>query len=128
MAKTATTKKTTKATQPAGEGAARKSASIPTHQPGQRVRVTIKGLITRASARKTIERLFMKDRTHTDPLDIRSANFIPLPKRRGGCIWTKRPNKIHPPLTAGDAAVIKATPQAMRDLNSVSEFVEVGAA
>src|SRR5437667_11289233 len=88
MAKTATTKKTIKAKQPAAEPPA---ARQPAHQPGQTVRVTIKRLITRAAARKTIERLFLKDRIHTDPLDARSVNFIPLPKRRGGCIWTKRP-------------------------------------
>jgi len=97
-------------------------------KPGQTIRVEIKKLITRDAARKTIERLFLKDRTHSDPLDARSANFIPLPKRRGGCIWTKRPNKIHPPLNAGDAATIKATPQSLRDLSSVEAFVEVSAA
>src|SRR5215208_509471 len=77
MAKTTATKKTTtKAKTPASA-----RASAPAHQPGQTVRVTITRLINRAAARKTVERLFMKDRTHSDPLDIRSANFIPLPKR-----------------------------------------------
>ena len=121
MAKTTATRKTTtkaRAKAPAAH-------SAPAHQPGQTVRVTIKRLITRAAARKTIERLFIKDRKHTDPLDARSKNFIPLPKRRGGQIWTKRVNKVHPPLNSGDSATIKATPQAMRDLNSVKEFVEV---
>ncbi|HEV8606167.1 MAG TPA: hypothetical protein VGQ99_12415 [Tepidisphaeraceae bacterium] len=120
MAKTsASKKKTTHAKAPAATAA---------HQPGQPLRVTITKLITRAAARKTIERIFIKDRTHTDPLDARSVNFIPLPKRRGGQIWTKRPNKVHPPLNAGDSATIKATPQTLRDLNSVRDFVEVGAA
>jgi hypothetical protein len=103
-------------------------ASTPAHAPGATIKVTIKGLITRAAARKTIERIFIKDRAHTDPLDRRSRNFIPLPKRRGGQIWTKRVNKIHPPLNSGDTATIKATPQTLRDLASVNEFVEVGAA
>ena len=126
MAKTTAAKKTTtKAKTPAK---ARTQASAPAHQPGQTVRVTITKLINRAAARKTIERLFLKDRTHSDPLQRRSVNFIPLPKRRGGQIWTKRPNKVHPPLAAGDSATIKATPQHMRDLNSVKEFVEVGGA
>ena len=96
-------------------------------KPGQQVRVTIKKFINRDAARKTIERLFLKDKTHSSPLDARSANFIPLPKRRGGCIWTKRPNKIHPGLNSGDSATIKATPQALRDLRSVEDFVEVKA-
>jgi len=121
MAKTAATKKTTKA-----KAGAQSSATA--HQPGQTVRVTIKRLITRAGARKTIERLFLKDKTHSLPLEVRSANFIPLPKRRGGCIWTKRVNKVHPPLATGDSATIKATPQHLRDLKSVEEFVEVGGA
>jgi hypothetical protein len=124
MAKTTASKKTTtKAKTRASAG-----ASAPAHQPGQTVRVTITKLINRAAARKTVERLFMKDRTHSRPLEIRSKNFIPLPKRRGGQIWTKRVNKVHPPLATGDSATIKATPQAMRDLNSVKDFVEVGAA
>ena len=45
--------------------------------------------------------------------------------RRGGCIWTKRPNKVHPDLTAGCSATIAMTPQAIRDLKSVASFVEV---
>jgi hypothetical protein len=97
-------------------------------KPGQKIRVTISKSISRAAARKTLERVFMKDRAIYEPLDARSANFIPLPKRRGGCIWTKRPNKLHPELVRGAAATIVATPQALRDLNSVSMFVEISAA
>ena len=89
------------------------------------VKVTISRTITRESARKTVERLFMKDKTVAAPLEARSANFIPLPKRRGGCIWTKRVNKIHASLERGASATIVATPQAIRDLNSVAEFVQV---
>ncbi len=77
--------------------------------------------------RKTIERLFMKDKGVAAPLDAQSANFKALPKRRGGCIWTKRPNKVHPGLNRGEAATIVATPQAIRDLNSVADFVQVAA-
>lgn len=94
-------------------------------KPGQTMRVTIKKFINRDSARRTLERLFLQDKTHSWPLEVRSANFIPLPKRRGGCIWTKRPNKLHPPLNNGDSAMIKSTPQTMRDLHSVEGFVDV---
>ncbi len=94
----------------------------------QTVTVTISKSINRESARKTIERLFMKDKSVVAPLHARSRNFIPLPKRRGGQIWTKRPNKIHPLLVLGDKATIVATPQAIRDLGSVADFVQtVGA-
>ena len=94
-------------------------------KPGQTVRVTISKHVSRDSARKTLERLFMTDKSVRGPLDARSKNFIPLPKRRGGQIWTKRVNKVHPSLDKGAAATIKATPQAIKDLKSVETFVEV---
>src|SRR5687768_4008669 len=92
---------------------------------GQTLRVTINKTINRDSARKTIERLFMKDRSVATPIETRARNFRELPKRRGGQIWTKRPNKVHPTLARGDAATIKATPQSIKDLKSVASFVEV---
>lgn len=97
-------------------------------KPGQTVRVTISKSINRDSARKTLERLFMCDPAQRKPIQARSDKFVDQPKRRGGCIWTKRPNKIHLPLNKGDAATIKATAQAMRDLGSVAAFVQVATA
>jgi hypothetical protein len=97
-------------------------------KPGGKVRVLINKQITRAGARKTIERLFMMDKAFRKPLDVRSSNFTEIPKRRGGCIWTKRVNKLHPELTKGVAATIKATPQHLRDLKSVEDFVTVSVA
>jgi len=94
-------------------------------KPGKTVRVTISKTITRESARKTLERLFMKDKSVSKPIAARSRNFVPLAKRRGGAIWTKRPNKVHPSLARGASATIKTTPQSIRDLNSVAAFVEV---
>ena len=67
----------------------------------------------------------MQDKSVVAPLEARSANFKDLPKRRGGCIWTKRANKVHCELNRGASATITATPQAIRDLNSVANFVEV---
>ena len=94
-------------------------------KPGTDVRVTITKTLNRQSARKTLERLFMKDKTVSQPLEKRSRNFKELPKRRGGQIWTKRPNKIHPELTRGASATVKTTPQSIRDLNSVADFVKI---
>jgi hypothetical protein len=94
---------------------------------GQTIRVTISKNINRASARKTIERLFLLDKSVSKPIARRSRNFKELPKRRGGVIWTKRPNKVHPELATGKSATFKATPQLLRDLNSVKNFVEVNA-
>ncbi len=94
-------------------------------QPGQNVRVTIKKQVDRASARKTLERLFLQDKAVSAPIERRSANFKDQPKRRGGCIWTKRANKLHPTLARGESASLKLTPQAVRDLGSVEAFVDV---
>ena len=94
-------------------------------KPGQTVRVTISKTINREGARKTLERLFLQDKALRAPLDARSANFIPLPKRRGGCIWTKRVNKVHPTLQREQSATITVTPQSLRDLKSVESFVQV---
>jgi len=94
-------------------------------KPGQTVRVTISKQINRHSARQTLERLFMLDKSISKPIERRSRNFKELPKRRGGVIWTKRPNKVHPSLDRGAAATIKATPQLIRDLKSVESFVQV---
>jgi hypothetical protein len=94
-------------------------------KPGKNVRVTISKTINRAAARKTLERLFMGDKAIYQPIDARSVNFKELPKRRGGCIWTKRPNKVHPNLAPGASANVKTTPQSIRDLKSVDAFVTV---
>ena len=94
-------------------------------KPGKTVRITVSKQITRAAARKTLERLFMQDKSVVAPIDKRSANFEELPKRRGGCIWTKRPNKVHPGLNKGVSATLKATPQVLKDLESVATFVTV---
>jgi hypothetical protein len=92
---------------------------------GTSVKVTINKTISRASARKTLERLFMGDKAVYQPIDIRSRNFKDLPKRRGGCIWTKRPNKVHPDLIPGASATVKTTPDSIRALKSVDGFVTV---
>src|SRR5690348_4785533 len=97
-------------------------------KPGATVRVTISKTIKREGARKTLERLFMKDKAVSGPIAVRSRNFKELPKRRGGQIWTKRPNKVHPDLNKGASATILATPQAIKDLNSVATFVDVKSA
>jgi hypothetical protein len=96
-------------------------------KPGSTVRVTVSRNISRDSAKKTLERLFMKDKAVAQPIARRSRNFKELPKRRGGQIWTKRPNKVHPDLKAGASANVLATPQAIKDLNSVAGFIDVTA-
>ena len=96
--------------------------------PGGKFNVTITRQITRETARKTLERLFMQCKTASADVNTRSAKFVAQPKRRGGRIWTKYPNKLHIELPAGTKATIKATPQHARDLASVADFVNVEAA
>lgn len=96
-----------------------------TAKPGSKFEVTITKQITRAAAATTLERLFMRDKAVSGPIAEREANFKPKPKRRGGRIWTKWPNKVHPTLVQGKKATIPATAQYARDLGSVAEFVEV---
>jgi hypothetical protein len=95
---------------------------------GKTVRVTINKTVNRAAARKTLERLFMRDKAIRRPIEIRSRNFKELPKRRGGQIWTKRPNKVHPQIIRGASANVKTTPQSIKDLRSVEDFITVAAA
>ena len=95
--------------------------------PGTALRVTINKPVKREAARKTLERLFMTDKAVSQPIAARERNFNAKPKRRGGRIWTKYPNKVHPKIDRGVAATIKATPQALRDLNSVADIIEVQA-
>jgi hypothetical protein len=95
---------------------------------GAQVTLTVNKSITRAGARKTLERLFLMDKAVCKPIEQRASNFREQPKRRGGCIWTKLPNKLHPELTRGATATIKATPQTIRDLKSVEAFVDVKSA
>lgn len=92
---------------------------------GSNFQVTITKQITRAQAATTIERLFMADRKIAKPIEARAANHAPKPKRRGGRIWTKWPNKVHPKLDKGVVATIPATAQFARDLDSVADFVDV---
>ena len=84
--------------------------------------------MNRDSARKTLERIFLKDKAQARPLEARSRNFIPLPKRRGGRIWTRYANKVHPVLVKGIHAKLKVTPQVAKDLKSVADLVELAAA
>ena len=96
-----------------------------TAKPGATFQVTITKQLTRATAATTLERLFMADKAVRGPIEARSKNFVPKPKRRGGRIWTKWPNKVHPTLTIGKTATIPASAQFAKDLASVADFVDV---
>jgi hypothetical protein len=95
---------------------------------GDQVTLTVNKSITRAGARKTLERLFLMDKAVRTPIETRAGNFKEQPKRRGGPIWTRRPNKLHPELIKGASATIKASPQTIKDLKSVEAFIDVKSA
>ncbi|MEM8873146.1 MAG: hypothetical protein AAGD32_02700 [Planctomycetota bacterium] len=90
-----------------------------------KVKVTVKSLIKRDSARKTIERLFMSDDEFRKPLDLRSRGFKDKPKRRGGRIYTKYARKVHPDLAVGATATLPTTAQFVKDIKSVEQYVSV---
>lgn len=94
-------------------------------KPGSTVRVTITKSIRRAAARKTLERVFMSDPAFSKPIDARARRFTDRPKRRGGRIYTKRATKVHPSLVTGTTATVRATPQHIKDLQSVADVVSV---
>ena len=94
-------------------------------KPGSKFQVTISKALTRDAAYTTLERLSMRDKEFAAPLEARAANFKAKPKRRGGRIWTKWPNKIHPKLVEGVKFSDPATAQYAKDLNSVADFVKV---
>lgn len=94
-------------------------------KPGKTFNVTITRTLTRESARKTLARLFMSDGEFRAPIDARAARHSDRPKRRGGRIYTKYARKVRPQLVKGSTASIKATPQHVKDLQSVASFVDV---
>ena len=98
------------------------------YKPGEAIQLTVSKAITKDAALKTVTRLFMKDKAFAAPLVARAKNFKAIPKRRGGRIWTNYPNKLHPVFPTGTKATIRSTPQFLKDLASVSEFVSVAAA
>jgi hypothetical protein len=97
-------------------------------KPGSTVRVTIVKSVRRAAARKTLERVFMSDAAFRKPVEARTRRFTDRPKRRGGRIYTKYATKVHPTLETGRSVTVRATPQFIKDLSSVSDFVSVSAA
>jgi len=96
--------------------------------PGSKVQVKVTKKPTSASAAKTIVRLLSKDRTvkaHNERLrKARKEHFSQ--NRRGGRFWDVNVVKQHPvDGSIGESGTITATIDVLRDLKSVSKFVEV---
>ncbi len=95
-------------------------------QTGGTTKVTISKRIVRESARKTLQRLFLTDDEFRAPYDARRKNFKDKPKRRGGRIYTKYARNPIIDLSKGQAATVSLTPQHVKDLNSVEQYISVG--
>ncbi len=98
--------------------------------PGSRIHVKVVKTPTSAAASKTLVRLLSKDaaaRAANDRLrKIRQKNYAPA--RRGGRLYGGRVVKQHPVKAAiGTEGTLTATADVLRDLGSVSRFVDVAA-
>lgn len=99
--------------------------------PGQQVRVEIVKRPTNAAALKTIQRLLGKDpqiaKNDEVATNRRRRGFKTKP--RGGRPWNLYKSRL--PLVhgeVGEAGTLKATVDVIRDLGSVSKFVQITAA
>jgi len=99
-------------------------------QPGTQVRVTLTADPTNEAAAKTLSRVFAADSANRKARlarkRLRRNNMDP--RRRGGRIWMVRPKapRLYQP-NKGDACNLRATTSLIRDLQSVSRFVNVAA-
>ncbi len=99
-------------------------------QPGTTVQVTVVKNPTNEAAAKTLVRLLYKD-AHNQALNhhlrkVRASQYQPRP--RGGRMYGGQMVKLHPvQAKPGQAGKIRATVDVLRDLKSVSRFIEVAA-
>jgi hypothetical protein len=93
-------------------------------QVGGSVKVTVKRTPLSEGARKTLGRVFLKDRNIAK--QRRSAPKPLKPIRRGGRIWTgRRRGAVTTVPNVGDSCVIACTLDVARDLTSVKRYVDV---
>jgi hypothetical protein len=95
--------------------------------PGTKVTVKVTSTIKNAAAAKTLGRLFLKDpaiaaRRRKTPKDV-------VLHQRGGRMWRqKAKGTVCRPPALGQSATLVATVDVIRDLASVSRFVDVSPA
>ncbi|MDX1681729.1 MAG: hypothetical protein R3336_01290 [Phycisphaeraceae bacterium] len=99
-----------------------------TIDPGTEVQVKVTRRPTNAAARRTLERILSKDaevrREHKRVEKVRAANLRYT--KRGGRPWAVRMSKPEVvSLEPGTEGTVLATLDVIRDLDSVSRFVEV---
>jgi len=104
-------------------------ADIATVKPGSRINVKVVKQPTSVAAAKTIARVLCKDEEvaaeNRRQRKVRDRNYNP--KMRGGRLYGGRVVKQHAAKgEIGETGVITATVDVIRDLQSVSRFIEVG--
>ncbi len=93
-------------------------------QPGSNVTVTVKSTIKAEAARKTLARIFMKDKAIRDTRLTKPKKVTAT--RRAGRIWNLRPEgTCNRPPVLGDSAKVVATVDVIRDIQSVARYVDV---
>ncbi len=97
-------------------------------QPGSRINITVTKTPTNESAAKTLSRIFAKDvnskSARRDRKKLRTA--FTDGRQRGGRIWYVRPKAPRLVMPEKDSAcTVLATVDVIRDLGSVTRFVDV---
>ncbi|WP_428386492.1 hypothetical protein [Mucisphaera sp.] len=96
--------------------------------PGTQVVVKIKMQPTNEAARKTLVRVLNKDAANAEHVkrQRRARDRHNRDTNRGGRIWVARiPKKQHVRCLPGEQGTVLATVDVLRDLASVSRFVDV---
>ena len=104
-------------------------ADIANLKPGSKISVKVVKDPTSVAASKTIARVLSKDpkvkAENKRHRKVRDRNYSP--KMRGGRLYGGRLVKQHPVRgEIGESGVVTATVDVIRDLQSVSRFIEVG--
>ena len=103
-------------------------ADVAKIKPGSQVQVKIVAHPSNTSARKTLVRLLSKDEAHSTENKrlARIRRKMYSPRRRGGRLYSGRMPKLRRVKgEPGESGTILATMDVIRDLGSVSRFVEV---
>ncbi len=103
-------------------------ADVAKIKPGSKVQVKIVAHPTNIGARKTLIRLLSKDEVHAaeEKRLTRIRHKMYRPRRRGGRLYSGRMPKLRRLKgEPGESGTILATMDVIRDLGSVSRFVEI---
>lgn len=93
-------------------------------QPGNTVKITVTSDLKTQRAQKTLARVFLKDPKNARIRNTKAKRVTP--SARAGRTWTHLdPGAICRAPRVGDSAMVVATVDVLRDLESVSKYVKV---